>query len=80
MSHFTETRTARKRHGPCEICRYPIEPGQRYQRFSATPRDEIWSGERWTHLVAHAPYRSCAEPDWHPPTRTPDHPNAATPT
>lgn len=61
MSHFTETRTARKPQGPCENCRHRIEPGERYDRFTATPGDEIWSGENWTHLVAHHPYGACAQ-------------------
>lgn len=61
MSHFTETRTARKPQGLCENCRQSIKPGDRYDRFTATPFDEIWTSEHWTHLVAHHPYGSCVQ-------------------
>jgi hypothetical protein len=65
MTHFSEIRTARKRHVPgtrtggCDCCLRTIEPGQIYERFSATPGDEIWSSDRWSHMKAHSPYGSC---------------------
>lgn len=58
MATFTRTHTARRRHR-CDLCRRPIEPGQRYDRFTATPDDDIWSTGRWTSLKHHHPYGAC---------------------
>lgn len=65
MATFTDVHTARKPHipgtptGGCEVCRKTIQPGQRYERFTATPRDDIWNCDGWTHLKAHYPYGGC---------------------
>lgn len=68
MATFTDIRTARKPHVPgtrtggCEVCRQTIEPGQKYERFSATPDDEIWDTGSWSHMKAHHPYGECIQP------------------
>jgi hypothetical protein len=61
MAMLVEVHTARKVHVPgCGVCERVIKPGEVYERMSATPYDEIWDGEGWTHLKAHAPYGICA--------------------
>jgi hypothetical protein len=59
MATFTEIRIARKRHVACTCCQRPIEPGQKYELFTATPGDEIWNAPRWSRMKAHHPYGSC---------------------
>jgi predicted nucleic acid-binding Zn ribbon protein len=62
MATFTDVRTAKKQHH-CDVCRKPIEPGQKYERFTATPHDEIWNSEGWKRLKAHTPYGHCLQPE-----------------
>lgn len=64
MARFIEVYTARKRHVPgCACCQRAIEPGQVYERFAATPGDEIWNADGWSHMKAHHPYGSCLHLD-----------------